>query len=67
MKFTIVVEDTTEGVDFNVTAEHNGTLDNGEQSIACLLAAQMDANLKCAAKLGTLRARTSPIEIIRAR
>jgi hypothetical protein len=66
LKFTITIEDTPLGIQYDITAQHSGCQDNVEQSLAALLSAQIDANLKCAARLGTIRAATTAVQLIKA-
>lgn len=55
MKIILAIEDTTEGVNIVASMEHNGTSDNGLQSIAAHLAAHMQMHMKRLQQVGALR------------
>lgn len=57
MKFTIILEDTRDGVHFDISGKHNGVQDHAPDSLACLLSAQIDANIKAMVKAQALHAR----------
>jgi len=52
MRFELIMEDTTKGVQTSIKAKHNGVTDNGKSSLSAHLVAFLESHMS---KMGELK------------